>query len=105
VKPWFSGKLDFAPPTPDLKKEGFDLVGGRLDYLNGRPVAAIVYLRREHKINLFVWPSAQTESDEIQQETRQGYNLIHWSKAGMNYWIVSDLNPTEMNELAHRLRE
>jgi anti-sigma factor (TIGR02949 family) len=104
VKPWFNGKLDFAPPTPNLEKEGFPLVGGRLDYLNGRPVAALVYKRREHLINLFVWPDSG-ESRDFQRETRQGYHLIHWSTAGMNYWIVSDLDPIELNELAQRLRE
>jgi anti-sigma factor RsiW len=105
VKPWFNGKLDFSPPTPDLEKEGFSLVGGRLDYLNGRPVAAVVYRRRDHLINLFIWPSSRTEPGDIQQETRQGYHLIHWSKGGMDHWIVSDLGSTELNELAQRLRE
>ena len=105
VKPWFNGKLDFSPPLPDLEKQGFPLVGGRLDYLNGRPVAALVYRRREHLINLFVWPSSGTEPGDVQHETRQGYHLIHWSKAGMNHWIVSDLDPTELKELAQRLRE
>jgi anti-sigma factor RsiW len=105
VKPWFNGQLDFSPPTPDLEKVGFSLVGGRLDYLNGRPVAAVVYRRREHLINLFVWPSSGIESGNTQQETWQGFHLVHWSKGGMNYWIVSDLNPAELNELAQRLRE
>ncbi|HWY85963.1 MAG TPA: anti-sigma factor [Gemmataceae bacterium] len=105
VKPWFNGKLDFAPPTPDLEKEGFPLVGGRLDYLGGRPVAAIVYSRREHLINLFIWPDSGSEPGDIQQVTRQGYHLVHWSKAGMNHWLVSDLDPTELGELARRLRE
>jgi anti-sigma factor RsiW len=80
-------------------------VGGRLDYLDGRPVAALVYRRREHLINLFIWPDSGTEPGEIRQETRQGYRLIHWSKAGMNYWVVSDLNPAELNEMVQRLRE
>jgi len=105
VKPWFNGKLDFSPPTPDLEKEGFPLVGGRLDYLHGRPVAALVYKRREHFINLFVWPSSGNESEDIQRESRQGYHLIHWSRSGMNHWVVSDLNLTELNDLAQRLRE
>jgi len=105
VKPWFNGKLDFAPPMFDLDKDGFPLVGGRLDYLNGRPVAALVYRRREHLINLLVWPNSGDESRDFQRETRQGYHLVHWSKAGMNYWIVSDLNPTELSELAQRLQE
>jgi anti-sigma factor RsiW len=105
VKPWFNGKLDFSPPTPDLEKEGFSLVGGRLDYLGGRPAAAVVYRRREHLINLFVWPSSGTEPGDVQQETRQGYHVVHWSKSGMNYWIVSDLDMTELSGLAQRLRE
>jgi anti-sigma factor RsiW len=105
VKPWFNGKLDFAPPTPDLKAYGFPLVGGRLDYLDGRAVAALVYSRRAHFINLFVWPSSGTESGDVRQETRQGYHVFHWSKAGMNYWLVSDLDPAELHEMVQRLRE
>jgi anti-sigma factor RsiW len=105
VKPWFNGKLDFAPPTPDQEKEGFPLVGGRLDYLGGRPVAAIVYSRREHLINLFIWPDSGSEPGDMQQVTRQGYHLVHWTKAGMNHWLVSDLDPMELKELAKRLRE
>lgn len=104
VKPWFNGKLDFSPPVPDLEKEGFPLVGGRLDYLDGKPVAALVYRRREHLINLFVWPNSGSDPTEIRQETRQGYHLIYWSKAGMNHWVVSDLDPAELNELVQRLR-
>jgi len=103
VKPWFNGKLDFSPPMPDLEKEGFPLVGGRLDYLNGRPVAALVYRRREHLINVFVWPNSGTESGDVREETRQGYHLLHWSGADMNYWMVSDLNPLELSELAQRI--
>lgn len=105
VKPWFNDKLDFSPPAPDLEKEGFPMVGGRLDYLNGRPVAALVYRRRQHFINIFVWPTSGRESGDFQRETRQGYHLVHWAKAGMNYWIVSDLDPTELGELAQRVRE
>lgn len=105
VKPWFNGKLDFSPPTPDLEKDGFPLVGGRLDYLNGKPVAALVYSRRGHLINLFIWQNSGTESGDIERATRQGYHLVHWSKAGMNHWIVSDLDPTELNKLAQRLWE
>ena len=105
VKPWFNGKLDFAPSVPNLEKEGFPLVGGRLDYLNGRPVAALVYKRREHIINFFVWPDSGNESRDFQRETRQGYHLMHWSKAGMNHWLVSDLDATELSELAQRLRD
>jgi anti-sigma factor RsiW len=103
VKPWFNGKLDFSPPTPDLEKEGFHLVGGRLDYVDGRPIAAIVYRRREHVINMFVWVKSGTDATDVRHETRQGYNLVHWSRDGMNFWLASDLNLTEMNELAQLL--
>lgn len=98
VKPWFAGKLNFSPPVEDLAKQGFPLIGGRLDYLNNRPVAAMVYQRQKHFINLFVWPS---ESDaEVGTKTilRQGYNLSHWTKSGMTFWAASDLNNSELQE-------
>jgi mycothiol system anti-sigma-R factor len=105
VKPWLTDNLDFAPPTPDLAKHDFTLVGGRLDYLDGRPVATLVYQRRKHVISVFIWPDATNVDTPIRKETRQGFHLISWSRAGMNYWVVSDLDPTELNELAQRLRE
>jgi len=96
VKPWFNGKLDFSPPVKDLSGDGFPLVGGRLDYLEDRPVAALVYQRRKHLINLFIWPSA--EDSRQKTVTRQGYNLLHWTQSGMTYWAMSDLNQTELQE-------
>lgn len=95
VKPWFNGKLDFSPPVVDLAPQGFPLIGGRLDYINNRAVAAIVYKRREHVINLFVWSTTQSPSGET-GTTIQGYHLIHWTKAGMTYWAVSDLSQDEL---------
>ena len=105
VKPWFSGKLDYSPPTKDLTEQGFRLIGGRLDYLDNRPVAALVYQRSQHFINLFVWPSDNSRIKPDDQLARQGYNLIHWTKSGMTYWLVSELNLTELNECARLLKE
>ena len=105
VKPWFGGKLDYSPPAIDLTAQGYRLVGGRLDYLQNRPVAALVYQRSQHFINLFVWPSNESAIRQDDQLTRQGYNLIHWTKSGMTYWLVSELNPTELNECARLLKE
>lgn len=98
VKPWFNGKLDFAPVVKDLAPDGFPLVGGRLDYLDGRPVAALVYKRRQHTINLFEWPESQPRSQKT--FAIRGYNLIHWTQAGMNYWAISDLNARELADFA-----
>jgi anti-sigma factor RsiW len=103
VKPWFEGKLDFAPTVVDLTQQGFPLVGGRLDYIEGRPAAALVYQRNKHSINLFIWP-ASTKSDRSEKATVQkGYNLIHWRASGMNYWAISDLNAAELKQFVELL--
>jgi len=96
VKPWFAGRLDFSPPVSDFAEAGYPLVGGRLDYLQGHPVAALVYLRHKHTINVFVWPATNEQEGFAPAMTRQGFHVIHGASAGMVYWLVSDLNSDEL---------
>ena len=100
VKPWFDGKIDFAPEVRDLSAAGFPLEGGRLDYLHGRTVVALVYRRNKHPINLFIEPAATRDHTNPATSTRRGYNLLHWTQGGMDYWAVSDLNTAELREFA-----
>ena len=104
VKPWFEGKLDFAPPVTDLAAQGFPLVGGRLDYLQGRRVAALVYQRHKHFINLFVWPASNDSNTAPKKSVYQGYNLVEWNNAGMTFWAVSDLNSAELEQFEQLLK-
>jgi anti-sigma factor RsiW len=96
VKPWFNGKLDFSPPVKNLTEQGFPLIGGRLDYVGGRSVAALVFQRNKHTINLFIWPVTEKNSNPTSSASIQGYNLIHWSDSKMSFWAVSDLNEKEL---------
>ena len=104
VKPWFNGKLDFSPPVTDFVKDGFPLVGGRLDYIEGRPVAALVYQHGKHVINVFMWPAAGTATSAERIETEHGYNVDQLMVAGMNCWLVSDLNQQELDKFADLIR-
>jgi len=103
VKPWFDGKLDFAPPVVDLATQGFPLVGGRLDYIDHRNVAALVYRRQKHFINVFIWPEEVKDTKPPELQTIQGYNLLFWSHDGMVFCAASDLNVTELRQLAELL--
>jgi anti-sigma factor RsiW len=102
VKPWFNGKLDVAPPVVDLTAQGFTLIGGRLDYVDTRPIGAIVYRRRSHVINLFVAQTASTERQAARIETLQGFNIRRWSQRGLNYWAVSDIGADELAEFGEK---
>jgi len=101
VKPWFLGKLDFSPEVKDLSPQGFPLIRGRLDYVEDRPAAALVYQRGKHIINLFVWKSGGGAEG---RETMDGYNLSRWNSGGLSYWAVSDLNAAELEEFAKLVR-
>jgi len=98
VKPWFDGKIDFAPEVRDLSTDGFPLVGGRLDYLDGKTVATLVYQRNKHPINLFITPAPTSRNTSPTVITRRGYNVISWTTSGMKYWAVSDLNQAELRQ-------
>ena len=104
VKPWFNGKLDFSPPVNDFAKDGFPLVGGRLDYIEGRPVAALVYQHAKHVINVFMWPTTGTATSAERIETEHGFNVEQMTVAGMNCWMVSDLNQLELHKFAGLIR-
>jgi anti-sigma factor RsiW len=104
VKPWFNGRLDFSPSVPRLEDAGFPLQGGRLDYLHGRPVAAVVYTRRQHVVNVFSWPVDSGTDMPSSLTTRHGYNLVHWRASGVEHWLASDLNAAELEQFARLLQ-
>lgn len=103
VKPWFDGKLNFAPPVINLADQGFPLMGGRLDYVDNQDVATLVYQRNKHFINLFIWPSSA--SAEAAPSTIQGFHAINWTDAGMTYWAVSDVEPDELQTFAQLIQQ
>jgi len=100
VKPWFSGKIDFAPRVQDLTGEGFPLVGGRVDFVNGRRVATLVYRRRQHTIDVFEFPNASAADTPAAKTSKNGYNVISWTYRGMTYWAVSDVDAADLAKLA-----
>jgi len=103
VKPWFLGKLDFSPPVDDLAPLGFPLIGGRLDYIAGRAVAALVYQRRQHTINVFVWPAVNNSEAPTDIRNLRGFEVCHWTRDGMAFWAVSDLNDAELDQFVRAL--
>jgi anti-sigma factor RsiW len=94
VKPWLSAKLDFSPPVRELQLPGSVFLGGRVDYLAGRPVAALVYRQGEHVVNSFVWPNTDADSIAV-FSTERGFQVAHWARGGMNHWVISDVNRQE----------
>jgi anti-sigma factor RsiW len=102
VKPWFNGKLDYSPDVKDFASEGFPLIGGRVDYVDNRPVAALVYKRRQHVINVFVWPSG---SPMETPEAVNGFNMVAWNKAGLDYCAISDVNRQELSQFGDLYRQ
>ncbi len=104
VKPWFAGKLDYSPQVIDLGPSGYPLIGGRLDVLDHRNVAAIIYQRRKHYINLFIWP-ADTDSLHGQLYNENGYHALGWTKSGMNYLAVSELGEKELRDFVGMIQD
>ena len=104
VKPWFDGKLEFAPPVRDFSAEGFPLQGGRLDAIGGKTIAALVYGRRKHEINLFLWPATNTKS-AVRSGEHLGYHWMQWEKNGMQFWMVSDVTFDDLLQLQNLLNQ
>jgi anti-sigma factor RsiW len=107
VKPWFDGRLDFSPPVHDFAGRGYPLLGGRMDYVGGRPVAALAYGRRKHVISVFVWPApapGAAPQSMTRPPARQGYHLLHWATPDFTYWVASDLGLAELNDFADMLQ-
>jgi anti-sigma factor RsiW len=104
VKPWFLGKVDFSPPVEDLAAIGFPLTGGRLDYIAGRPAAALVYARGQHTINLFVWPEESTGASSTNGRAIRGFHVRRWTRGGLSFWAVSDLHDVELDQFTGALQ-
>jgi len=103
VKPWFNGKVDLSPPVRDFATEGFPLIGGRLDYINHKMVPVLVYQKNKHIINVFLSAAAETTDKKPETTMLQGYNIIEWTRSGISYYVVSDLNETELQNFVKLL--
>jgi anti-sigma factor RsiW len=99
VKPWLSARLDFSPPVHDVDEPNSALLGGRVDYVDHRPVAALAYRHAGHMVDEFIWP-AQASDKAIALSATRGFNIAHWSRAGMTHWLISDLNRDELSRFA-----
>lgn len=104
VKPWLSARLDYSPPVADAPVPDAVFVGGRIDYLDGRPVAALVYRKRQHLIDAFIWPAGQRDAP-MQTAAQRGFNAVHWTRGGMRFWLVSDINRDELAAFAQALAQ
>ena len=105
VKPWLSARLDVSPPVKELKDQGFPLVGGREDYVDGHPTAVVVYRRDKHMINLFAWASPGRSNEAFRDESRQGFNIVTWRRGGITYYAVSDVEADQLEEFAKLVAE
>jgi mycothiol system anti-sigma-R factor len=104
VKPWFNGKVDFSPPVKDLVAQGFPLVGGRLDYVDGRPIAALLYRHRQHWISVFMWPDQSGKDSAPRSFSKRGYDITQWSAEGLRFYVVSDIASPELGQFVTLLR-
>jgi anti-sigma factor RsiW len=105
VKPWFNGRLDYSPPVYDFTGRGYPLLGGRLDYVDERTVAVLAYGRRQHLINVYLWPATRGPSVAPKTRDRQGYHELHWTTADYTYWVVSDLGLAELHDFAQLVQQ
>jgi len=104
VKPWFNGKLDFSPPVKELAAQGFPLVGGRLDYVDRRPIAALLYRHQQHWVSVFVWPDQSSNEAALRNFSKRGYQITQWSGDGLRFYVISDITSSEMSRLVALLR-
>jgi len=105
VKPWFNGRLDYSPPVHDFAGRGYPLLGGRLDYVDERTVAVLAYGRRQHLINVYLWPATRSPSVAPKTRDRQGYHELHWTTADYTYWVVSDLGLAELHDFVQLVQQ